>query len=109
MKIIVNFSDFCNIHLKLDANFSSLAKINVFFRFYSFFRYIPLKNKYILAIIWEFDEQNWKNMPISVVNRENKRSKLMITITKMGKMLKSEKFMIILLISELKSENYKFF
>ncbi len=46
-KIIINFSNFnfssLIIFIKLAANFSSLAEIEVFFRFYSFFGFNSLK------------------------------------------------------------------
>ncbi len=47
--------------IKLNANFSGLAEICIFFDFILFiFGFICLKNKSIFAISWEFDEQNWK-------------------------------------------------
>ncbi len=59
-----------------------MTKINVFFQFYSFFWFFFHKRIFLFRLI-------------SAVSQENLGCKLKINITKIGKMLKFENFLII--------------
>ncbi len=99
MKIIINFSDLSAFPIfitstKLDANFPSglWPKPAYFFNFLiNCFGTICQKNTSILAFKLGIQRIKSEKRLISVVSRKNLRSKLKMSVTKIGKKLKLQK------------------